>query len=284
MNLLFLGGGNMANALISGLATGDVPLGHIHVLDPVATARDLLEEKFKARFKTKNISFTTASRSCPEEFSRTTSDTWVILAVKPQQMQEACQQADPSVQSVLRQAQLISIAAGIRSDSLAAWCQNKKIIRAMPNTPALVNHSVTGLYAAADTTAATRETAGRLMSAVGSVVWVTDESLMDVVTAVSGSGPAYVFRFIEALTAAGEALGLTQETAAQLSIQTLEGALALLKASDESPASLRGRVTSKGGTTAAALASLDQHQFMTIIAAAVKAARDRGEEMAKEFK
>jgi len=143
---------------------------------------------------------------------------------------------------------------------------------------------MTGLFADKSLSAQAKAQAEQLTNAVGRSLWVNDESLMDTVTAVSGSGPAYVFRFIEGLVSAGESLGLTKAQAAELSLQTVKGAMALLESSQEDPAVLRERVTSKGGTTAAALASLDQDQFMAIMEKALKAARDRGTEMSREFK
>ncbi len=282
MNLLFVGGGNMASALLGGLVENAAGVTHIHVIEPTAAARDALNTRYAAALNKKNISFSADAQSAPPSFA--TSDAlWVILAVKPQQMQSACVDSHASVRACLAGGKVLSIAAGISTQALANWCGNDQIVRAMPNTPALVNRGITGLFAAQQMSAATRDQAGQLMSAVGQVVWVDDESLMDAVTALSGSGPAYVFRFIEALAAGGQALGLSAAQSQTLAVETLEGALALLKSSGETPAALREKVTSKGGTTAAALASLDRDQFMTVVAHALAAARDRGAEMAKEF-
>ena len=314
MNLLFVGGGNMASALLGGLVENAAGVTHIHVIEPTAAARDALSTRYAAALNKKNIMFSIDAACAPGAFvahhvatsahtSSTTSNSavspsiaassvssassaaalWVILAVKPQQMQSACVDSHASVRACLAGGKVLSIAAGISTQALANWCGNDQIVRAMPNTPALVNRGITGLFAGQQISAATRDQAGQLMSAVGQVVWVDDESLMDAVTALSGSGPAYVFRFIEALAAGGQALGLSAAQSETLAVETLEGALALLKSSGETPAALREKVTSKGGTTAAALASLDRDQFMTVVAHALAAARDRGTEMAKEF-
>jgi pyrroline-5-carboxylate reductase len=311
MNLLFVGGGNMASALLGGLVENAAGVTHIHVIEPTAAAREALSARYAAALNKKKISFSTDAACAPDAFvahrvatpahtssaSSTTSNSavspassassaaalWVILAVKPQQMQSACVDSHASVRTCLAGGKVLSIAAGISTQALANWCGNDQIVRAMPNTPALVNRGITGLFAGQQISAATRDQAGQLMSAVGQVVWVDDESLMDAVTALSGSGPAYVFRFIEALAVGGQALGLSAAQSETLAVETLEGALALLKSSGETPAALREKVTSKGGTTAAALASLDRDQFMTVVAHALVAARDRGAEMAKEF-
>lgn len=286
MNLLFVGGGNMASALLGGLSENTAGIRCIHVIEPNAAARDALSSRYAAALKKKNITFSTDAANAPESFAQSSTQSsvlWVILAVKPQQMQSACQGAGPSVRACLKVGKVLSIAAGISTQALAHWCNNDQIVRAMPNTPALVNRGITGLFAGPQLSAASRDQAGQLMSAVGNVVWVENEALMDAVTALSGSGPAYVFRFVEALTTGGEALGLTTAQSQTLAIETIEGALALLKSSGETPAALREKVTSKGGTTAAALASLDRDQFMKIVADALAAARDRGAEMAREF-
>jgi pyrroline-5-carboxylate reductase len=303
MNLLFIGGGNMATALIGGLskgaspqpaATGSAATNHaaaikfIHVIEPNDTARAALIARFEKMLQDRGITFSADAKTCPAAFGGAATDssdpaTWVILAVKPQHMKQACTQADETVRTYLASANIISIAAGIHTKALSDWCMNERIVRAMPNTPALVNRGVTGLYAHPALSAAAKDQAQALMSAVGSVVWVGQEPLIDAVTALSGSGPAYVFKFIEALSAAGQSMGLSAEQSQQLSIETLAGALALLQSSGETPAGLREKVTSKGGTTAAALASLDQQNFMGVIAAALTAARDRGAEMTKEF-
>lgn len=284
MNLLFVGGGNMATALIGGLLSSKASIAHLHILEPELKAQETLKSRFNAEMRSNGIEFTVSATECPETLLNAKAVTWSVLAVKPQQMQEACQSAAPAFRAVLSHSMLLSIAAGISIDAIHRWCGNSHIVRAMPNTPALVAQGITGLFAHPSVSSAARAQAQALMNAVGKTVWIDQESLMDAVTALSGSGPAYVFRFIEALTEAGTALGLTSSQSEQLAIETMKGAISLLESSREAPAVLRAKVTSKGGTTAAALASLEQDQFMTIVAKALQAARDRGHDLSNEFK
>jgi pyrroline-5-carboxylate reductase len=284
MNLLFIGGGNMATALIGGLLESNSPVSQLQVIEPNSDAQNRLSTRLASAMRQKGISFAIDTSDCTDALAKDTANTWVVLAVKPQQMKEACLQAKPNVKKCLSEGMLLSIAAGISVASIAEWTGNRRIVRAMPNTPALVGQGMTGLFADKSLSAQAKAQAEQLTNAVGRSLWVNDESLMDTVTAVSGSGPAYVFRFIESLIAAGESLGLSKSESTQLSLQTIKGAMALLESSQEDPAVLRERVTSKGGTTAAALASLDQDHFMAIMEKALKAARDRGTEMSREFK
>jgi pyrroline-5-carboxylate reductase len=178
---------------------------------------------------------------------------------------------------------VLSIAAGIRARDLARWLGTQGIVRAMPNTPALIGQGVTGLAALAPVTAQQRSLAARILSAVGRVVWFDDEGALDAVTAISASGPAYVFYFIEAMIAAGRAEGLTEPQARELAIGTFEGAAQLAARSGEPVSVLRERVTSKGGTTAAALASLEADRVAAAIARAIHAAKLRAQELGDEF-
>lgn len=284
MNLCFVGGGNMATALLGGLLKGDSAITQVHVIEPHAQARDTLVQRFAAQMQTKGVGFSVDGQDCPQALITEAESTWIMLAVKPQQMKQACSEASPSLKTLLTRGQLLSIAAGISIDALSNWCGNRRIVRAMPNTPALVTQGVTGMFAHPSVNATARKQAEQLMCAVGQTVWIDNEALMDAVTALSGSGPAYVFRFVEALSHAGEQLGLSRQQSFTLTIETIKGAIALLESSGEDPATLRDKVTSKGGTTAAALASLDQARFMQIIEQALTAARDRGAEMSKEFR
>jgi len=284
MDLCFVGGGNMASALIGGLIDGNVPITRLHVIEPQNAAREILKNKFIATAEKRGIQFTTHSADVPDSWAANAKSAWVVLAVKPQQMREACERAPVNLRSLLAKASILSVAAGISIDAISSWCGNAQVVRAMPNTPALVRQGITGLFANNAISKEKREEADQLMHAFGQTVWVEDEALMDAVTALSGSGPAYVFLFIEALTQAGTRLGLNPTQSETLAIETLQGALALLKASAEGPATLREKVTSKGGTTAAALTSLDRAGFMKIIEEALKAARDRGTEMSQEFR
>lgn len=284
MNLLFIGGGNMATALIGGLLDSNSPVTQLQIIEPNADAQSRLSTRLSSILRQKGVAFSIDSADCTESLAKDAANTWVVLAVKPQHMKDVCVDAKPNARKCLADGMVLSIAAGVSVAAIAGWCGNRRIVRAMPNTPALVGQGMTGLFADASLSAQARAQAEQLMNAVGRSLWVNEESLMDTVTAVSGSGPAYVFRFIEGLVSAGESLGLTKAQAAELSLQTVKGAIALLESSQEDPAVLRERVTSKGGTTAAALSSLDQDQFIAILEKALKAAKDRGAEMSREFK
>jgi pyrroline-5-carboxylate reductase len=284
MNLCFIGGGNMASALIGGLIESQTALQRLHVVEPDSDARERLLSRFASPARAHGIDLSMDASDSPGDLAQEPGATWVVLAVKPQNMREACLESAPGVRHLLQHSLLLSIAAGVSVQAISNWCAHSRIVRAMPNTPALVGSGVTGLFASSNIPAQARAQAEQLMSAVGRTVWIENEELMDAVTALSGSGPAYVFRFIEALTAAGAELGLSMEQSALLALETVKGATALLESSGESPASLREKVTSRGGTTAAALASLDASGFMTVIAEALRAARDRGTAMSREFR
>jgi pyrroline-5-carboxylate reductase len=203
-----------------------------------------------------------------------------VLAVKPQQMREAAREAGRHV----GETPVLSIAAGIRLSDLARWLGGRPALaRCMPNTPALIGLGVSGLYAAPGVSATARHAMQSLLEAVGKAVWVEEESLLDPVTAVSGSGPAYFFYFIEALEQAGRELGLAPDTARQLAIETARGAGELAARSSEPPAVLRERVTSKGGTTERALATMDADGVKAAIVRALRAASERARELGEEF-
>ncbi len=284
MNLCFIGGGNMASALIGGLIESQTPLQRLHVVEPDNGARERLLSRFASPARSHGIDLSIDATDSPNDLAREPGATWVVLAVKPQHMREVCLESAPGVRQLLGNSLLLSIAAGVSVQAIGNWCGHSRIVRAMPNTPALVGSGVTGLFASSSIPAQARAQAEQLMSAVGRTAWIDREELMDAVTALSGSGPAYVFRFIEALTAAGTELGLSGEQSAMLALETVKGATALLESSGESPASLREKVTSRGGTTAAALASLDAGGFMSMMAEALRAARDRGAAMSREFR
>jgi pyrroline-5-carboxylate reductase len=177
----------------------------------------------------------------------------------------------------------LSVAAGIRIADLARWLGTDRIVRAMPNTPALIGRGIAGLAAGTSVTVEQREQAAQILQAVGAVVWLDDEALLDAVTALSGSGPAYVFYFVEALIQAGRDMGLSNEQSRRLAIETVVGAAHLAAESGDAPEILRARVTSQGGTTAAAIAALDAARVKDAIVAAVRAAQRRAAEMADEF-
>lgn len=203
----------------------------------------------------------------------------VILAVKPQVMQEACQHL--ATAGIKADCLFISIAAGIRESAINRWLGNERaIVRCMPNTPALVQLGATGLYANSSVSAEQKSAAEAILDAVGITVWLEQESELDAVTAISGSGPAYFFYFIELLQQSGENLGLTRETALLLAKQTALGAASMAQSGDV--VQLRAQVTSKGGTTEQAILSLQQNDFASILDLATQAARDRSVEMAHQ--
>lgn len=266
-NLIFIGGGNMGRSLVGGLVARGVAPGRITVADPVAAARDGLVSDFGVQ-------------ACADATQAMRAADLVLLAVKPQVMREVCQSLAPAFPA---SAVAVSIAAGITTAQLDVWLGGgRAVVRAMPNTPALLGAGATGLYANARTTTAQRLLAGVVLDAVGISVWLQDEAQMDVVTALSGSGPAYFFLLTEALQAAAVELGLPEAAARALAAQTCLGAGRMLVEADEDAASLRQRVTSPGGTTQAALASFAQDEFDAIVARAVAAATRRGAELATQ--
>ena len=261
----FIGGGNLATALIGGLQR-DGALAALHVVEVDAARRAQLEREHGA---------TTAA--APD--ATLAGFDVVVLAVKPQQMREACSALRPYVGTAL----LLSVAAGIRAVDIARWCGRARVVRAMPNTPSLIGAGISGMAALAETDPAQRALAARIMESVGPVLWFDDEAQLDAVTAVSASGPAYVFRFIEALQQAGRELGFSEAQARTLAIATFTGASALAAQSTEPVDVLRARVTSKGGTTAAALARMEAGGIGETIVAGVRAAAERAREMGDEF-
>jgi len=268
MKLTFIGGGNMAAALIAGLAGQMTPGENIHVVDPNPAQLERLADSFGV------------STAAAIDEKVAASDV-IVLAVKPQQMRAVAAVLAPQLgKSPL----VLSIAAGIRSADLSRWLDAyPAIVRCMPNTPALIGQGITGMVAMAGVSSAHREAADSIMQAVGQTVWLEDEALIDPVTAVSGSGPAYVFYFIEAMQQAAAELGLSAEQGKQLALATFTGAAQLAAQSPDDVSTLRERVTSKGGTTYAALQSMEQAGVKRAIVAAVKAAAARGVELGKEL-
>jgi pyrroline-5-carboxylate reductase len=263
MNVLFIGGGNMADALIGGMLKSGFAAAQLRAVEVDGAARRRLSEKYR-------IECLAEARGAirPGEV--------VVFAVKPQQMREAARFSGLKPGASL----VVSIAAGVTLASLSRWLGGHgKLVRAMPNTPALIGAGVAGLCALPGVTDAEKKQAEAILGAVGATVWIDDESLMDAVTAVSGSGPAYVFWFIEQLGAAGESLGLTPETSRKLAIETVLGSARLAAQSADSPAALRERVTSRGGTTEAALKAFEEQKLAERFLRAIEAARDRGAEL-----
>ena len=263
MKITFLGGGNMASALIGGLINNGFPVGDIVVIELGADGRSRLEKTFGVQ--------------CHAEPDVGSLDCDVLLlAVKPQQMREAC----ASVSKYLDQQLVISIAAGLRLADLSRWLGGYgKLVRTMPNTPALIGCGVTGLFALPTVSEAEKLGTERVLHAVGSTLWVSDEAQLDAVTAISGSGPAYVFLFIEAMQQAAAELGFTPKQARQLSIETVLGAARLACHSEDPASVLRQRVTSKGGTTEAALLVMAESGVKEGIVAGIMAANARSAEM-----
>ncbi len=263
MKITFLGGGNMATALIGGLLNHGFPSSDIAVIEIGAENRARLERNFRVQC---SAAPDAANMHCDA----------LLLAVKPQQMREACAPLLP----FLKQQLIISIAAGVRLVDLARWLGGyDRLVRAMPNTPALIGAGLTGLFSHPSVSEAERLGAERVLQAGGSTVWVNDEAQIDAVTAISGSGPAYVFLFIEALQQAAAELGFSPKQARQLSIETVLGAAKLAAQSDEPASVLRERVTSKGGTTEAALRVMAERCVKDGIVAGAMAANARGAEL-----
>ena len=265
--IAFIGAGNMAASLIGGLRAQGLDASQICASDPGAETRARIQGEHGIDVFEDNAQ------------AIANADV-IVLAVKPQVMKTVCQSLKPNVQD----GQLIvSIAAGITCASLQEWLGACALVRCMPNTPALLRQGVSGLYATAQVSAEQRQQAEQLLSAVGIAVWLEHEQQLDAVTAVSGSGPAYFFLLIEAMTAAGEKLGLPRETASQLTLQTALGAAHMAVSSDVDAAELRRRVTSPAGTTEAAIKSFQGNAFEAIVEQALQAAATRSAEMAEQL-
>ncbi len=266
MKITFIGGGNMASAMIGGLLKQGWPASAIGVVEIAPAAREQLEHKLKVKAFAA-LGADAAKADC------------IVLAVKPQQMRELAEQLRPLLKTQL----VITIAAGIRLADLTRWLGYQRIVRVMPNTPALALAGISGMYAPSAVSAADRAAAGKILGAVGATLWLEREEDLDAITAVSGSGPAYVFYFIEALEQAAKELGLTADAARKLALETFAGAVKLATQAGEPPATLRGRVTSKGGTTERALKSMEADRVKEIIVRAVRAAAERSRELGDEF-
>ncbi|MBQ0131005.1 MAG: pyrroline-5-carboxylate reductase [Comamonas sp.] len=264
--IAFIGGGNMASAIIGGLIGNGLPVEQITVVEPFAAARDALQAKF-------------GITALPAATDALTAADLVVWAVKPQTFKEAA----TAVVAFTTQALHLSVAAGITTDSVAQWLGTGRIVRAMPNTPALVGKGMTGLFARAEVNAQGQALIERVIGTTGQFIWVDAEDKLDAVTAMSGSGPAYVFLFLEAMTQAGVDMGLTAEQSYQLAIATFQGAAELAARSDEPASVLRERVTSKGGTTYAAITHMQQTELPQHFIAALRKAETRAKELAAEF-
>ena len=265
--IAFIGGGNMASAIIGGLLRQDHPPTSILVVEPWDAQRERLSVQFAQVSVLPTASETLAAAEL------------VVWAVKPQTFKDATLATAPFVSEALH----LSVAAGITSSSIAAWLDNERIVRAMPNTPALVGLGMSGLFARAAVSTEDRALVERVVRTTGELVWVNVESDLDAVTALSGSGPAYVFYFLEAMRDAGARMGLAPEVAQQLAIGTFLGAATLAQRSEDPLQTLRERVTSKGGTTYAAIASMESAGVKAKFEDALFAAQKRAGELGREF-
>jgi pyrroline-5-carboxylate reductase len=274
VHITFIGGGNMGRALISGLLANGFEANQLSVVEANAGTGLQLHQDFGVQIipSLDQIAF---------DFSKTNV---VVMAIKPQDFNIVAKSLSKKLKHATAPDPLIlSIAAGIRLKDMSRWLDHERCVRAMPNTPALIGKGVTGLFADAAVNASDRILAETICNAVGQAIWVNEEKLMDAVTAVSGSGPAYVFAFLEAMQSSGEKLGLDAATARKLAYATLEGASQLAHNSNEHAGVLRERVTSKGGTTAAALDILKQLDWQGALEKAIDAASQRGKAMGDEL-
>lgn len=264
--IAFIGGGNMASAIIGGLVRQGLPPARVRVVEPFAETRAKLLADHGVH--------------ALEQAGPALADAGLVVwAVKPQVFAEATAPVRAHTAGALH----LSVAAGIRSDSIARWLGTERIVRAMPNTPALVGLGMTGLYAREAVSAADRAQVEQVIATTGAAQWVAQEAQLDAVTALSGSGPAYVFYFLEAMVQAGVAMGLPADQARQLAVGTFAGAAELARRSDEPLDLLRQRVTSKGGTTYAAITSMEQDQVAQAFVRAMQAAEQRARELGDAF-
>ncbi len=272
MHISFIGGGNMARAIIGGLKNNGFAMQAITVIEPDPAKRTQLSVEYCVQ----NADIYVA------QVNSNTADEVILLAVKPQQLQAVCQQLAAKLSTQL----VISIAAGVRSTDISRWLNGySAIVRVMPNTPAQIQAGVSALYAMPQVKVAQRALATEILNAVGLTLWLEDESKMDAITAISGSGPAYVFYFIEALTEAAIALGLQPEEANKLALETFAGASLLAKQSTDDVKTLRAQVTSKDGTTEQGILALEtaniKHAVLQAAVAAAEKSRTLGDALAK---
>jgi len=264
--MAFVGGGNMAGAIVGGLVKSGRAPGSIVVIDPGDAQRERLHTDYGVR-------------TLPAADATLNAASLVIWAVKPQFFQAAALACAAHVEHALH----LSVMAGIRSDAIAHAAGTQRVVRAMPNTPALIGQGISGLFARPGVTAQERRTIEQVLAATGQLLWVANERDLDAVTALSGSGPAYVFYVIEAMMQAAIEMGLDAAQGRQLALATFGGATALASASSDPPSVLRERVTSKGGTTCAALSSLEVDGVKAAFVKAFKAAQQRARELGDEF-
>jgi pyrroline-5-carboxylate reductase len=264
--IVFIGGGNMASAIVGGLVKAGRSAQSITVVEPFEAQRERLQAQ-------------TGVHTLPAADGSIAGAGLVVWAVKPQSFREAAAPCAPFVAGTLH----LSVMAGIRSDAIVRATGSERVVRAMPNTPALIGRGISGLFARAAVSDADRQLVEQVLAPTGARLWVAHERDLDAVTALSGSGPAYVFYFIEAMMQAGVEMGLPAEQGRELAQATFAGATALAQASADAPEVLRERVTSKGGTTYAALTTLEAAGVKQAFIDALKAAQRRAEELGDEF-
>ena len=265
--IAFIGGGNMASAIIGGLLRAGRPAESLIVVEPYAPQRDKLAEAFPQLpvLATADASLAQAAM--------------VVWAVKPQLFADAAAPCAPHIGRALQ----LSVMAGVRSSAIARASGAERVVRSMPNTPALIGQGIAGLYANAAVSAEDRALVEQVLAPTGRTLWVDQESDLDAVTALSGSGPAYFFYVVEAMSAAGQQMGLSEAQSRELALATCAGAAALALQSGDSPTVLRERVTSKGGTTHAAISSMEASGVGVAVQRAVLAAQQRARELGDEF-
>jgi pyrroline-5-carboxylate reductase len=271
VRLAFIGGGNMASAILGGLIRQGLAQSQVVVIEPFAETAAKLQTEFGVEVH--------AAAADSAACAVLSDADLVVWAVKPQVFKEAALPVAAFTQKALH----LSVAAGIRSDSIAHWLQTDRVVRSMPNTPALVGQGITGLFSRSGVSATDKQLVEQVLQSTGEWLWVNQESDLDVVTALSGSGPAYVFYFLEAMTEAGVQMGLSQDQAYHLAKATFGGATHLARQSTDSPEVLRQRVTSKGGTTYAALTSMSEDHVKEAFVKAMLAAQKRAAELGDEF-
>jgi pyrroline-5-carboxylate reductase len=264
--IAFIGGGNMASAIIGGLVAKGFAANQIDVVEPYAEAQEKLKSTYGVDAQ-------------PQPGAYLGQADMVVWAVKPQTFKEAALTVRFHTKAALH----LSVAAGIRSDSIARWLDTERIVRAMPNTPALIGKGMTALFARPAATAQDKDWVSQVVATTGEFLWLDAEEQLDAVTALSGSGPAYMFYFMEAMTAAGNEMGLSREQAYRLAVATFIGAGELARSSGEPPEILRQRVTSKGGTTYAAITSMENDDVKAQFIRAMHAAGNRARELGDEF-
>lgn len=266
MTVLFVGGGNMASSLIAGMLSGGRSAAELRVLDPNEDQR----RELLARYDVEG--------AAPSELAQASAKV-VVWAVKPQHLKMAAQQAGPGLRSSLH----VSIAAGVSAATLSRWLNAPRVVRAMPNSAAAVGKGCTGMFALDAVSTDDRALAQEILAATGSLFWLESDLQVDAITAVSGSGPAYVFQFLESLQSAASGLGFSEDVARELALRTVEGAVAQAHASGDSFGALRQRVTSDKGTTAAALTVLNERSVAQAYELAVQAAFQRAQEIGHEW-